>query len=579
MPTLWDHRRAWILAGLIFLLMAAGSLDQSSYFLHHDTPRAHVNGADLVQGCWGTSGKPAAAMLLGLLFAVTGVNPLGDTILLALAGAAMVAAFFSLAAHLTGSKRRGMLAALWLISLPTLIYYTRYHIGYPLACFVAGLLLFSRRRYGWAGLLFGIALPLHANFAVPVAAWLGWSVLLDKQSRRVGSLLRVGAGMAASVLAVETVRFLFIGQPLGWTLGMVRAVERHYSMYTDTTWLHIWEVVRFSNGWLNALLLLTGLVYPAVRRRGAPLLDAAYLAGWSIVVAYTLRGGLAHTELVPRMLAGVYPLLVLAAVFTLTEGASRLAEVLRPQARAAARLAAGAMIAIGLPVAMINHTLDAAVASRTAYPQIDQAMAEAAEAGLAVRYFGNRHVGGFFGLRHGVEVVVDERPPDEAIPTVLGNTRAVLIFEGTPAYTPPTLADLRAALPDAAALYTITTYPNMVRYRPFTAEEGRLGTADFRRLDGLPYAREAGADVGLVEIWWPRNPQGTFEVGEGGDPTVTGPGLHHYRGEGCISTRRYGDGTQNYYHVLGGKAGEVWAALTEGGLREALEVIRSAVEE
>ena len=148
----WPNNK-WFLPALIFLLVAIGSLDRSSIFLHFDTPLQDVTAADLLLGCFGTTSyKPVVALLLTGAFTVGGVNPAIEIILLVVSGIVATAAQFRLTARLTGSARWAVLATLWFVSLPTILYYTRMHMGYPLAAFTLGLLLFSEKRYAWAGI-------------------------------------------------------------------------------------------------------------------------------------------------------------------------------------------------------------------------------------------------------------------------------------------------------------------------------------------------------------------------------------------------------------------------------------------
>ena len=50
--------------GLVFLLVAAGSLGPSSYFLHQDTVTQDVAAVDLIHGCWGYTAATLAPMVI-----------------------------------------------------------------------------------------------------------------------------------------------------------------------------------------------------------------------------------------------------------------------------------------------------------------------------------------------------------------------------------------------------------------------------------------------------------------------------------------------------------------------------------
>jgi hypothetical protein len=535
--SLADRRRVWLMAlpALIFLLLAAGSLGPSSYFLHFDTSTQSVAAADLIHGCWGYDGnKPGIMLILGAAFALGGIRPLWEMVLLSLLGAVGAAAFFRLAARLSGSQRWAMLGAIWFLGLPIYLYHMRMHIGYPLFFFTLGLALHAERRFGLAGAALGLTLLTHPIFAVPVAAWLGWSFVLHGKRERVRAFVKLGAGMLAPILVVEVARFLFTGEPLGWSRGViVNEVLVKAGVQKGQTLATLWQRVLRSNGGLNLALLLSGLAYPLLRRRGERLMDAVYLTGWSVVGFYVLRVGVGHRLVFERMLAGVYPPLALSTIVTLTRLAERVGSSLAPPVRAACRLVVAGVIALGLPALTLDNVLDRAVASRTAYDVIDRTVAEAAEAGMPVRFFGNYHVGLFYAVRHDVETGVNER----ALDVIAGDTRAVLIFEGKTGREHPTLTALRD-YPIDASLYTISSYT----HRP-----------------ALWSQRRDEASWTEVEIWWPRSPEGTFEAEENLSKSI-----FHYRG-GCTLPKPYGsDHTLNYYDLLLDKGRQVWVALAEG---------------
>jgi hypothetical protein len=268
------------------------------------------------------------------------------------------------------------------------------------------------------------------------------------------------------------------------------------------------------------------------------------------------------------MLAGAYPLLAVATTFTLMRAWARLAGRLTPLARRAFRTAGAALVAVALPIALVNHTLDAAVGSRTAYAVIDEAMAEAAEAGLSVRYYGNIHASRFLARRNHVEMVYNETSPQ----IVEGDTRAVLVFEDD---RQPTLAALRADPAFDPALYTLASYPHFMRYRPRTVEDPV--TADqLRELRQLAYARQSGAVESTAQIWWPRDPQGTFGARHvvQRDAQVF---ILYYPGSGCVSPKRFAGDTKNYYDILFERAGAVARALAAGDFDAARGVVESAL--
>ena len=104
-------RGLWLAPALVFLLVALGTQDGSSYFLHFDTPTQDAAAIDLLRGCWWDSGhKPGIMLLLAVPFALGGISPLWETALLAVLGAVSVAATFQIASHLLGSRRWALLA-------------------------------------------------------------------------------------------------------------------------------------------------------------------------------------------------------------------------------------------------------------------------------------------------------------------------------------------------------------------------------------------------------------------------------------------------------------------------------------
>lgn len=577
----WQRRvwpgHEWLLPATIFLLVALGSMGASSFFLHFDSSLMHVEAVDLLRGCWGTAGsKPIVSFLLTGVYAVGGPHPVYEIVLLMLTGAVTAASLFSLTAHLSGSKRWAMLGTLWFVSQPTILYYTRMHMGYPLAAFTLGLLLYVRRRYGWAGLAFGVAVPMHVSFVLPLGAWLAIAFVVGERPRRAADLGRLAAGLLLPLIVVDAVYFLYDGILFGWERKIIRDVLYHGPAYEGTgAWPDVWRAISFSNGALNAALLLSGLAYPLVRKPRVRLMDAAFVSGWVAIVFYTLDAGVRHGLIRPRMWSGAYPLLTVTATFTLMRLAARLRERLSPRAWPFARALGAGLVALALPWTLIAHTLDAAAGSRTAYHEVSRAMAQAAEEGLPVRYFGRPDVGAFFGVADGVEVVTNEFSPD----IISRDANAVWVFEGEFAGPHPMLAKARSDSRIDPADYTISRYAHLVPYRPHVIEERPIGGRDLVALREQPYVRSPGAEAASLEIWWPRHPQaGAFEArnvlpGEGETFVV------HYAGSGCLSTRPYGDGTQNYYDLLAQKGHDLGSALASGDREAVRELLRSALED
>jgi hypothetical protein len=181
---------------------------------------------------------------------------------------------------------------------------------------------------------------------------------------------------------------------------------------------------------------------------------------------------------------------------------------------------------------LFHHVVDFAVFSRTGFDAVDQAVAQAAQAEMPVRYFGNMNAGLFFGLRH--KAVVNVNEPD--IDLITGGTQAVLIFERVPNGDLPTLDVL---LEDGAdGDYDVVTYPHMASYRPYVVET-YIDSPALDRLRALAYVRDDQAAAGEIQIWWPREREGSFET-----RTDWSHYIVTYRGEGCLNNERY------YQHIF-----------------------------
>jgi hypothetical protein len=497
-----------------------------------------------------------------------GVDPLWDMALLTLLGMVTLTCFWILAKHSTGSRRWALLGTLWFISLPAILYYTRIHMGYPLAFFLMGMALQAKGRYGWAGVAFGMVPITHTNFLVPLAAWLGASFLSHERKDRLRGFLRLGVTFLIPILLLEIARFLFMGQPFAWSRGVVDIVQRHGSRTYQTSWAHIPVFMSIANGWLNGLLLFSGLAYPIFRGRKTSLLDAVYLAAWSVIGAYTLWAGIWHKELVPRMIAGVYPMMALLSLFTIMKMARRVGKRLADRARLYYRAMGILVVAVVLPAVLIGNLLDVNAASSTAYSQIEETMSRAAEAGLPVRYFGNFHAAQFYALVYQVETGINETSLD----LITGDTRAVMIFEDVAGAVNPLQAmlvdDFRIDLED----YDITTFgPHFTAYGP-SSIEARTGTTEMiASARALPSPRSENPVTGTVTVWWPRSPEGVFEARH--EPTEF---IFHYDG-GCITPRRFYD--ENYYHLLVEKATILWRELQTGDFREMIDLIVTWIRE
>ncbi len=526
-------------------------------FLHQDTVTQDVAAIDLIHGCWGyTAATLAPMVILSVPFALFGPNPVWEMLILTLLGALMAVALFRLTARLSGSRRWALVGTLWFISLPAILYYTRMHIGYPLAFFALGLMLHADRRYLWAGIGLGLAFTSHFNFMVPVAAWLGFSALFDPDTRQLRHLAALVAGVLLPLVVLETAHFLYTGIPFEWVRSEIAdALRLSNSGVKAGGWpvTHLIHMMSVANGWLNAALIVLGVSYPLMRRQGEPLLDAIYASGWSIVIFYSLRVSLMHnTFLTPRMFAGAYPLLAVASTVTAMRAVAWV-KLRTPVRWQSLQRAAGVLIIVlGLPLNMFSHALDAFAGSQTAYPAVDQVMAQAAQAGLPVRYFGTFQVAQYYGQRYGVEVSINE----DSVDIVTGDQQAVLIFESA---SSSMLNALEADPQVDSADYIVTTYPSRTLFAPARIEAYNVGPAKLNRLAQRLAEQAQGATDTLV-VWWPRSPSGVFHIRSDPENMV---GV--YQG-GCVSPKTFAHGTQNFYDLLIQKGVVLWDHVRSGDL-------------
>jgi|GEM_PF-2937887 len=571
------HRRierlpVWVLPAILVVLVALGSLSPDSFFLHFDTATIDVAASDLAKACWG---EPAATLAPILLVAIPtillGANPLWQMILLTLCSAVMAAALPRVTQIVTGSKRWALLAVLWFICLPAILYYTRMHIGYPLALFTLGVMLYADRRWFWSGIAFGLTIIAHFNFSVPVAAWLVWSTLFAVSGKdRFRSIAPLVCGIALTFLVIEGIDFLFTGHVFGWTRDVIGdALRLSDQQGNSQAWpiTHLLNMIGFANGWVNTTLLIIGIAYPMVRRPRVPLMDAIYLTGWSVFGFYSLRVAFGNTFLTPRMFSAIYPLFVITSAFTIMRGLNWFART-----KGSGRLIQQWAVAIGavlISVALIRDAVFAAEGSHTAYPAVAQAMQRAADEHLPVRYYGNFHAAFFYGALYGVEVSID----DPSTEIISGNTRAVLIFDDRIGNGLTILDEVYADPRIDPSDYTITQIPHMPRYRPAAIEDYDVSPAKLNNLITQFRSQQVLARSTL-EIWWPKTPRGEFHY------RIDKPNyIYYYPGRGCVTPRIYGGDTQNYYDVLGEKFRLIGAKLREGDFGGALEDLAKWISE
>lgn len=524
----------WLLAALLFGLVAAGSLTANSIFLHFDAPTQHAAAVDLLHGCWGfTSHKPLIMFLLAAPFALFGPDPVWELVLLSVLGMATASSVWTVLRRTTDSARWALIGALWFTSLPAVLYSLRIHIGYPLAFFTLGVVLHVRRRPLWAGFCFAAGSLSHGSLLLPVALWGLTTVAFDRETRQWPNLWRLAAGFIGLWLAVELVRFLYVGEPFGWFKGVVIGeMLRQNASKAAGGPTYLLRLLALANGWPNVALLLVGWLYPLLRRPRQPLLDAIAATGWGLIAFFAYRA-LRDQQVLARLYVAAYPLLVITAVVTARRGLRWLATraVRFPIERWGAALAS-----LAVALALIANTIGVAGVSVSGYRAAGEAVRRAAAEGLPVRWYGNYQAALFYARRDGAEMLAVNSSIDAG--AVMGDTQAVLIFE----YDKKNFAEVVAVLETEgwaeAGSYTITVVPHY----PPSANRQSQGFLDAEQLDDLR-SNLASNDKAHLAIWWPARRSGTFI------PSLEGTAFY-YPGTGCLSRPMYGGGTKHFYQIL-----------------------------
>jgi len=534
------RKHYWLLPAALFLSVSFATVGPSTYFNHLDAAHTNVIGADLYRACWVEDvGRPVSGLLTAASYGLFGYNPLSQIVLLILIGGIGLGTFTILASDLTGSKRWGLLAAVWFITLPTTFYYTRLHMGFPLAFFIIGLMLHVRRQYFPAGVLFALALMSHASLLIPLAAWFGFSFIFDPKTRQWSTIRQLAIGFLSTWLLIEFARFMFSGRPFGWVRDVYGEVRNQSGKTGGGSLIYILAVFAVGNGWLNALIVFSGALYPLVRQRGKPLLDGAAAAGWSVIVFYSIRAAFGYA-IPPRHFMYVYPLLAITDAYVLMRLIHLLINSDLPGwANIGIRGGLGFAVLVVLPLTLLSRTLEANKALQTGYPTIAHTFEEAKEAGLPIRFFGAYHVGNYYGLYYNEPVVSNEFESS----LITSDTAAVLIFEDA-----SDAADIVGLDP---ALYDIYIYPHHGLYRPRQLE-------DHITMRDISEAAQIQNGSGYTElvVWWPKNPSGDFHVEHRPWEYV-----FYYEGDGmCVIDKPYFDGTTNFYELALMKLRELTAS-------------------
>lgn len=529
-----------ILAALpIMLTPVNGAL--GGYWLHFDSPTNTLIAYEATNGCWGTaSAKPLAALLLAPVLGLLGPAPETELYVYALLGAVLLVSMAGLVHRLTGSFSWGLATALGMLALPGIQYTMHIHMVYPAAFLALGLWMAVDSRPFLAGIMLGAAITSHSNFLVPVGLFGVLTVVaapLDSESipvdegwnleeafrRRWRLAAAMLSGLLCVVVAIEVQRFWWDGSFGGWTQDIVRDILRQYNTPFPPNVLLLFSYFRTTDGLLGMVALSSALAWPLVRSGHRPTwTDVLWLAGVGMFGYFTLRAF--HGQaIMGRMLTGLY--LLLLPVFAV--GMSRLANTIRS---ADIKRAFTVLLLVLIVTTLGQTTLTTMMSARSAYPQVEKAFARAAEADLPVEYRGNFWAGLYFARVYGVEVQTNRPLGGGSV-----NPQAVIILDNAdnPGYDP--------------ALYDIQSFGHRVRWLPaetthFVDAESLRALGDERRRLPVPTA---------LEIWWPRNAKSDFVP----LPSVTNV-TSYYSGEGCTSSKPYGDGTLSFGQLLLYKAAE-----------------------
>lgn len=447
--------RLMLFAGLIFVALAIGTLNSSSFFLHFDDPTQHLAGwLFLHSGQWAYSGNKALIMwILAALTWLAGATPLNETVFLSLLGVGAAMAVADLAYLALGQKRWALLSVLLWLTLGSTLYYLRMQMGYPLAFFVIGLALYARRYFVPAGICLLLAALAHISFAVPVALWLGISFVLGIGPRSVVEWIGLGVPMIGGYLGYEYIALRFSTEIWHTAKNFLREIQLLDAViFPDNPLGYLWFLFKASNGvpmtgYVTAalfgypvLLLLQRPASPGSRLRHALYLTCVPFIGYMVI-----RSGINHRITVLRPLAGVIPLLVIIG----THLFSQWVRWLHQHSQVAEKLV-GLLLSVGVSWQAIQIEFLLVRCSTTAYPAVEMAFEEATEQNIPVVYLGNDWIGAYYRAVTGATTLINPGQPPLATETT--NTSSLAALSSS---TPLMVIWARNEAPDGAALDSI----------------------------------------------------------------------------------------------------------------------------
>ncbi len=514
----------WDLIGVsaTALLVRVAATSPSAYFLQIDTAAQDFMALAWTRGCWEVlTEKIFPVLLLAPLFKMFGPSPYWETFLLAIAATISTATAYELSRLISGSKLAGIIAVLLILALPALQFYNRTYFGYLIPCSLVGWLAAHHRRWGWAGLSFGlVAITYFVSLPVAGLSVLAVMIIYLRRETWRNWLVFISAGILPSVI-VEALFFFYMGHiyPFIWTrltFGLIWRLSGITKALSHSNWLWLIQTTVGSNGWVISILLTTGLLAPFVLRRHKTGL-AFSLTSLSIGVFYLLQAGLGRAPVVPRMLAASYPFWAISASVVLARGTT----LAPPQLR---RATAGLMV-IGLWIAALQTSFYIREFTQTVYPQLEQWFIRAAQEHRPVRYQGNVRFALFFSQIYGVETLVN----DKRWITDDNPEQAVLIFSSN---YPPHLSSDNLSRDKYIVTVAETNTPSDLWY-PDLASQAETP----RRF----------------ELWWPTSPSKT-PIKPDTPPDAAHDAAIYYSGSGCLTPPVYSDGdrprTLHFYQLV-----------------------------
>ena len=468
------------------------SLERSSYFLHWDVASQHVAALDFLQGCWGyDAGKPLIMFVLALTYGLFGANPVLESVLLVLAAGLAAASLFLVARTALPGRGWALATTLWFFDWPTTLYYTRIHLGYALALFLAGMATGTRGRYFLSGTLLALGILAHPGLTLPALAWLAATAMLSLQRSLKRTVLPV-AGLALTLLLLEALRYAYTGDPFGWWQGQLTDVRAYSGTGGGTRWSHVLEAFWLANGGMHATLCLIGLCafLFTMRRHGRSPGDPVFVTALTVLAFYAVRTGARVAGFNARLLLGVNPLLAITAMAGIVRAIPASRWLHRPPARA--------LLAALLLAAAASGLASARRVSRSAYPELEQAFLQATSLSVPVRYFGQPYAALFFGVKHNVETLVNSSDFN-SVP--LHAPAAVVVVEAhTPTETHPVTQAL-AAIDSLEYDYRAFEHPVLSSRLRAMEETFFPSTHQLWQI-----ARTPAPEKPELAIWVPRNP-------------------------------------------------------------------------